>query len=192
MPADKPTELSRIKLKKTWTRQQQAFSPLDLTASWLSNLALAIYMFVVVNFDTLAQATYIHAWCCWFWCSGTGRRYSNRKGTSCLPLLHAGFEPWRSETPNRQQTECSLTNRLSYRRSSLKLELDSLSLWWANIRPTWLHCRLAFAPGSVNIHVNCYYFLCSGTGKRFSNRKGTRLFSSAECTIRTLEVWDTK
>ena len=30
---------------------QQAFSPLDLTASWLSHLALAIYMFVVVNFD---------------------------------------------------------------------------------------------------------------------------------------------
>ena len=154
MPADKPTELSRIKLKKTWTRQpvpmiskhsahstslpvgfhtwlwwytcllllismlwhrqaifeskgdkltssaegrirtqglrylftsrlnacwqtdwaiedqakknlnstarpydQQAFSPLDLTASWLLHLALAIYMFVVVNFDALAQAS---------------------------------------------------------------------------------------------------------------------------------------
>ena len=28
---------------------QQAFSPLDLTASWLSHLALAIYMFVVVH-----------------------------------------------------------------------------------------------------------------------------------------------
>ena len=36
---------------------QQAFSPLDLTASWLSHLALAIYMFVVVNFDALAQTT---------------------------------------------------------------------------------------------------------------------------------------
>ena len=36
---------------------QQAFSPLDLTASWLSHLALAIYMFVVVNFDALAQAS---------------------------------------------------------------------------------------------------------------------------------------
>ena len=34
---------------------QQAFSPLDLTASWLSHLALAIYMFVVGNFDSLAQ-----------------------------------------------------------------------------------------------------------------------------------------
>ena len=36
---------------------QQAFSPLDLTASWLSHLALAIYMFVVVHFDALAQAS---------------------------------------------------------------------------------------------------------------------------------------
>ena len=36
---------------------QQAFSPLDLTANWLSHLALAIYMFVIVNFDALAQAS---------------------------------------------------------------------------------------------------------------------------------------
>ena len=35
---------------------QQAFSPLGLTASWLSHLALAIYM-CVVNFDALAQAS---------------------------------------------------------------------------------------------------------------------------------------
>ena len=36
---------------------QEAFSPLDLTASWFSHLALAIYMFVVVNFDAMAQAS---------------------------------------------------------------------------------------------------------------------------------------
>ena len=36
---------------------QRAFSPLDPTASWLSYLALAIYMFVVVNFDALAHAS---------------------------------------------------------------------------------------------------------------------------------------
>ena len=43
---------------------------------------------------------------------------STRNGTSCLPLLNAGFEPWKSQTPNRQRTECPLTNRLSYRGSS--------------------------------------------------------------------------
>ena len=37
--------------------EQQAFSPLDLTATWLSHLALAIYMFVIVNFDALSQAS---------------------------------------------------------------------------------------------------------------------------------------
>ena len=37
--------------------------------------------------------TYIHICCCSFRCSGTGKRYSNRKETSCVPLLKAGFEP---------------------------------------------------------------------------------------------------
>ena len=36
---------------------QRAFSPFDPTAVWHSHLALAIYMFVVVNFDALAQAS---------------------------------------------------------------------------------------------------------------------------------------
>ena len=36
---------------------QRAFSPLVPSAIWLSQLALTIYMFVVVNFDALAQAS---------------------------------------------------------------------------------------------------------------------------------------
>ena len=36
---------------------QQAFSPPDPTAIWHSHLALAIYIFVVVHFDALAQAS---------------------------------------------------------------------------------------------------------------------------------------
>ena len=36
---------------------QRAFSPLDPTVSWLSHLALAMNIFVVVNFDALAQAS---------------------------------------------------------------------------------------------------------------------------------------
>ena len=36
---------------------QQAFSPPDPTAIWHSHLALAIYIFVVVNLDALAQAS---------------------------------------------------------------------------------------------------------------------------------------
>ena len=60
-PADKPTELSRIKLKSLNSTarpyDQQAFSPPDPTAIWHSHLALAIYIFVVVNFDALEQAS---------------------------------------------------------------------------------------------------------------------------------------
>ena len=79
---------------------QRAFSPLDPTVSWLSHLALAIYIFVVVNFDALAQASDIQierrqvVFLCW------------------MQDLDPG-----PQTPNRQQTECSLTNRLSYRGS---------------------------------------------------------------------------
>ena len=87
-----------------WTAcryDQWAFRPLDPTVSWLSHLALAIYIFVAVNFDALAQASDIQierrqvVFLCW------------------MQDLHPGFQ-----TPNRQQTECSLTNRLCYLGSS--------------------------------------------------------------------------
>ena len=86
------------------TYDQRAFIPLDLTVGWLSYLALAIYIFVVVNFDALAQANDIQierrqvVFLCW------------------MQDLNPG-----PQTPNRQQTECSLTNRLSYRGSSKNL-----------------------------------------------------------------------
>ena len=104
MLADKPTELSRIKLKNLNSTarpyDQLAFSPLGPTVSWVSHLALAIYMFVV-DFDALAQASDIQierrqvVFLCW----------------------KQDLNP-RPQTPIRQQTECSLTNRLSYRGSS--------------------------------------------------------------------------
>ena len=43
-----------------WTARphvEWAFSPLDFIADWLSHLGLAIYIFVVVNVDALAQAS---------------------------------------------------------------------------------------------------------------------------------------
>ena len=80
---------------------QRAFSPLDPTVSWLSHLALAIYIFVVVNFDALAQASDIQI---------------ERRQVVFLCRMQ-DLNPG-SQTPNRQQTECSLTNRLSYRGSS--------------------------------------------------------------------------
>ena len=80
---------------------QRVISPLGPTVSWLSNLALAIYMFVVFNFDALAQASDILierrqvVFLCW------------------MQDLNPG-----PQTPIHQQTECSLTNPLSFRGSS--------------------------------------------------------------------------
>ena len=87
-----------------WSASIQPTRPhcqLAFTASWLLQLALAIYMFVVVNFDALAQASNIRierrqvVFLCWM--QGSNPRFL---------------------TPIRQQTECLLTNRLSYRESS--------------------------------------------------------------------------
>ena len=75
---------------------------------------------------------------------------------------------------------------------AIKLELDSLSLWSASIQPTWPHSRLAFAPGSGDIHVCCCYFRCSGTNKRYSNRKETSCLPLLRAGFEPIRVSDTK
>ena len=80
---------------------QWVLSPQEPTVSWLSHLTLAIYIFVVVNFDALAQASDIQI---------------ERRQVVFLCRMQ-DLNPV-SQTPNRQQTEWSLTNRLSYRGSS--------------------------------------------------------------------------
>ena len=116
IPTHKPTELSRIKQKlelnspSLWWGSVQPTS-LHFTVVLLSHLALAIYVFVIVKHTYLPTYlpahlrtylptyihtciptylhTYIHACCCQFRCSGTGKRFPNRKETHCLPLLNA-------------------------------------------------------------------------------------------------------
>ena len=61
---------------------QRAFSPFDPTAGWAPHWVLVIYMFVVANFNALAQASY----------------FRNQKQTNWLPQLNAGFEPRVSDT----------------------------------------------------------------------------------------------
>ena len=80
---------------------QQAFSPLDPTVNWLSHLALATYIFDVVNFDALAQA----------------RILKSKRDKLCST---AECRIW-TQGPIHQiasRLECSLTNQLSYRGSS--------------------------------------------------------------------------
>ena len=73
--------------------------------------------------------------------------------------------------PNHQQTVFPLTNRLSYRGSSLKRELNSPSILSITIQPIRPHSQLAFSPRSSDIHSCSFRY--SGTGKRYSNRKET-------------------
>ena len=99
--------------------------------------------------------------CTWLWrytclsfrCSGKGKRYSNRKETSCLPLLNARFEPTRVSDTKSPADWMPVDKPTELSRIKLKHELDSPSLWSASIQPTRPHSRLAFAPGSGDIHV---------------------------------------
>ena len=114
---------------------QRAFSPLDPTVSWLSHLALAIYIFVVVNF--------------------TGKQYSNRKETSCFPLLNEGFEPGIPDT--KSPADWMLADKpTELPRIKLTLELDSPSLWSASIQPTWPHCQLHTY---IHKYIHTYMFV---------------------------------
>ena len=95
-------------------------------------------------------------------CGDCDELYFNRKETSCFPLLNAVFAADKSETPNRRQTEWSLSNRFSYRGSSKIWTLKPVP-WWVSIQPTWLHCRLV--GGHIGFSVSG---LCRWHGSRAS------------------------
>ena len=110
----------------------------------------------------------------------------------------------RSLEPNIQQTECPLINRLSYRWSSSKLELDSPPLWSASIQPTRPYCRLVLTlalPIYMSVVIDfdaltqasdfrintCLLLLISMLWHRqvIFDSKGDTFSSSTECRIRT-------
>ena len=72
-----------------------------------------------------------------------------------------------------------------------KLELNSPSPWWVSIQPTWLHCWLAFRPGPGDIH-DVALILIFWQRQAILHSRGEKLSFSAECRIRSWEVWDTK
>ena len=125
-------------------------------------------MFVVVNFDALAQASDIQierrqvVFLCW--------KQDLNKGP---------------QTPIRQQTECSLTNRLSYRGSSLKT-------WTRQPVPMISEHSAHLAPLSVDFRTwlwryTCLLLLISMLWHRQAifKSKGDKLCSSAESRIWT-------
>ena len=125
------------------------------------------YMFVVVNFDALAQASDIQierrqaVFLCW------------------IQDLNPG-----PQTPNRQQIECSLTNRLSYRGSSLKT-------WTRQPVPIISEHSAHLVPLSVDFRTWLWRYTCLLLISMLWHRqaifksKGDKLCSSAECKIWT-------
>ena len=129
------------------------------------NLFDSNYIFVVVDFDALAQASDIQierrqvVFLCW------------------MQDLNPG-----PQTPNRQQTECSLTNRLSYRGSSKNLN--------STARP--YDQRAHLTPLSVDFRTWLWWYtylllliLMLWHRQAIFKSKGDKLCSSAECRIWT-------
>ena len=125
-----------------------------------------IYMFVV-NFDALAQASDIRierrqvVFLCWMQDSNP-----------------------RSQTPIRQQTECLLTNRLSYRGSSYKT-------WTRQPAPMISKHSAHSTSLPVGFRTWLWRYTCLLLISMLWHRqaifesKGDKLSSSAECRIRT-------
>ena len=98
-----------------------------------------------------------------------------------LLTIKKGFEPWKSEAPNRQQTECPLTNRLNYwgsskRLNSIALPYDERAFSPPNFTAGWHTCLLFI---SMLWHWQTIF-----------ESKRNKRSSSAECRIRTQGLWN--
>ena len=146
---------------------QRAFSTLDPTVSWLSHLDLAIYIC-----------------CCQFRCSGTGKRYSNRKETSCVPLQNAGFEAWVPDT--KSPADWMLADKPT------ELSRIKLKTWTQQPVPMINEHSAHLTPLSVDFRTWIWRYiylllLISMLWHRQAifKSKGHKLCSSAECRIGT-------
>ena len=127
---------------------EQAFGPLEGIGAPLGSNDIHIYCF-----DFAAPAVW-----------GVSKR-----------KLNPGFEPRVSGTES-PQTECPLTNGLSYQGSNLTLELISPSLWSVSIQTTRPRCRYGFTPGSCDIHFVGVDSDALATGKWFRIERRPVLF----------------
>ena len=135
---------------------------------WTHTHTTHTHMFVV-NFDGLAQASDIQI---------------KRRQVIFLRWVK-DTNPSGSQTPNHQQTDCPLTNRLSYRGSSLNLELDSPSLWSASIQPTRPRSRFGIRTWLWWYTCLLLLILMLWHRQAIFESKGDKLSSSSECRIRT-------
>ena len=109
-------------------------------AGWLSHLALTIYMCAIVNFDALAQASDFRIERRLVVCFGKCRIRTQGLWNRLSSRLNA-----------RWQTDWAIEDQAKKKTYSIARPY----IWSASIQPTRPHCRLAFAPGSGDIHVCC-------------------------------------
>ena len=128
--------------------------------------------------------TYIHICCCYFLCSGTGKRYSNRKETSCVPLLKAGFEPGIPDT--KSPADQMLADKPT------ELSRIKLKFWTRQPVPMISEHSAHLTPLSVNVRtwVWRYTFLLLLISMLWHRQaifksKGDKLCSTAESMIWT-------
>ena len=117
-------------------------------------------------------------------CSGTGKRYSNRKETSGVPLLNTGFEPGAPDT--KSPADWMLADKPT------ELSRIKLKTWTRQARP---YDRWTFSPLdplSVDFRTWLWRYtylllLISMLWHRQAifKSKGDKLCSSAECRIWT-------
>ena len=128
---------------------------------------------------------YIDICCCQFRCSGTGKRYSNRKETICVPLLNAGFEPGFPDTTD-------IASRLNARWQTDWAIEDQAKTWTRQPVPMISEHSAHLTPLSVDFRTwlwrNTYLLLLISMlwhRQAIFKSKGDKLCSSAECKIWT-------
>ena len=155
-----------------------------LILDWDHCVYMYMYTYIHTHIHTYMYAC-IHVCCCWFRCSGTGKRYSNRKETSCLPLLKAGFEPIRVS-----DTKSSADWMPTYKPT--KLSRIKLKTWTRQPVPMISEHSAHSTPQPYGIRTwlwryTCLLLLISILWHRQAifESKGDKLSSSAEGRIRT-------
>ena len=155
---------------------RQPLSPPDPTAIWHSHLALAIYIFVVANFDALAQASDFQierrqvVFLCWM-------QDSNPEGL-WNPISSRLNACWQTDWAIEDQAKNENSTARPYDRQPFSPP-DPTAIW---------HSHLALA-----IYI-FFLLLISMLWHRQAifKSKGDKLSSSAECRIRTQRVSETQ
>ena len=126
---------------KAHSYYQPALSPLDNMASWLLHLVLAIYqiyLLVFVNYDAPAQGGDFASgntevfFLCWI---------QDMNQVLCNRISGRLNAHWQTDWIIEDQAK----------------NVNSIARPYCQrpFKPTWSHCRLAFAPDSGNIHICC-------------------------------------